>query len=179
MEISRPGPAKRKARLKNGAPRSTAMEPFTSEGQKGAVATFGRLNFTRRSRTTGGKCQLRRLARVAQAIEVIEKDIQSEKLRSHTSTAPHKVWVQQAASGLPRRDLAAEFAVEETRGADQRQVGQCLRGITEEPGLRVEFFGVQSQRVGIAQQLLELQVRLLHPSGPGQALDVPERAGGE
>jgi len=45
MLISKPGPAKRSTRLNNGALASTATLPLTSEGQKGAVAVLGRLNF--------------------------------------------------------------------------------------------------------------------------------------
>ncbi|MNL40556.1 hypothetical protein D3C87_1629120 [compost metagenome] len=47
------------------------------------------------------------------------------------------------------------------------------------PGVAVELFGVQPQRVGVAQQLFELQMSLFHPTGAGQAFDVPEGARGE
>ncbi|KPY88200.1 macrolide ABC transporter ATP-binding protein [Pseudomonas syringae pv. spinaceae] len=46
-------------------------------------------------------------------------------------------------------------------------------------GMAVELFGIQTQRVGVTQQLLELQVRLLYPTGAGQAFDIPERTGHE
>src|SRR5690242_7219066 len=67
-------------------------------------------------------------------------------------------------------------AVEVERGADQRQVGQ---GLGEVPLLfpgAADLLGVQAQMVGVSEHFLERQTRLLEPPGPGERLDVPERA---
>ncbi|MNT08485.1 hypothetical protein D3C72_1432290 [compost metagenome] len=56
---------------------------------------------------------------------------------------------------------------------------QRLRRVAHVPPMAVELFGIQPQRVGVPEQLFELQVGLVELAGAGQAFDVPERAGGE
>ncbi|RMS09672.1 hypothetical protein ALP72_05644 [Pseudomonas coronafaciens pv. coronafaciens] len=82
-------------------------------------------------------------------------------------------------SRLPERLPASQFAVQKTGRADQRQMTQGLRCVAQMPRVTVELFGIQPQRVGVTQQLLELQMRLLDPPGTGQTFHVPERAGHE
>ncbi len=58
-------------------------------------------------------------------------------------------------------------------------MAQCLGRVAQVSAVGVELFGIQPQRIGITQQLFEFQVRLLDPSGTGQAFDIPEGAGGK
>src|SRR5215831_7915506 len=72
--------------------------------------------------------------------------------------------------------LGVKGAVEVKRGADQRQVGQCLG---EVPLLRsgaADLLGVQAEVVAVGEHLLERQPRLVQAPGAGERLDVPERA---
>ncbi len=43
---------------------------------------------------------------------------------------------------LPKRLATIEFAIEKTRGADQGQVAQSLRGVAQVVAVAVELFGV-------------------------------------
>src|SRR5690606_4143308 len=75
---------------------------------------------------------------------------------------------------LPHGLLAIELAIQEARRADQRQMAQRLGRIAQVMAMNVELFGVKPQRIGITQQLFELQMRLFNPASPGQAFNVPE-----
>ena len=75
---------------------------------------------------------------------------------------------------LPHRLLAIELAIQEACRADQRQMAQRLGRVAQMMAVNIELFGIQPQWIGVAQQLFELQMRLLDAPCPGQALDVPE-----
>ena len=81
----------------------------------------------------------------------------------------------------PCNAAAAEAPVEVEGGADQRQVGEGLREVTQGLAARPGLLGVQPDVVAVAQHLLEPQAGLgqagrVDPSGPGQGLDQPEAA---
>ena len=61
----------------------------------------------------------------------------------------------------------AEGAVEVERGADQRQVGECLREVALLVAGAADLLGVQAEVVGVGEHLLEGQPRVV---------DAPARA---
>jgi hypothetical protein len=58
-------------------------------------------------------------------------------------------------------------------------VGKGLGKVAEVFTTWSEFFGIETEMVGIAEGLVEQEASLLEISGPGNALDIPERAHGE
>ena len=66
--------------------------------------------------------------------------------------------------------------VEVDGGADQRQVRERLREIAELFAGRPHLLGVQAEMVGVGEHLLKREPRRVQAAGPGQCLDVPERA---
>ena len=74
---------------------------------------------------------------------------------------------------------AGEHSVEIGCGADEREMGECLGKVSEELTVGTNFLGVETQVVGVAEELFEKKLRLLQFTGPCETFDVPERAGGE
>ena len=72
-----------------------------------------------------------------------------------------------------------ELAVEVDRRADQRQVAEGLREVPQLLAGTADLLGVQAEVVGVGMHLLERQPGVVEPPGPGQGIDVPERAQGE
>ena len=59
----------------------------------------------------------------------------------------------------------AELVVQVDRGADERQVAECLREVAELLAGAADLFGVQAEVVGVGVHLLERQPRLVEPPG--------------
>src|SRR5215470_17137462 len=74
------------------------------------------------------------------------------------------------------RRSVIELVVEVDRGADQRQVAEGLREVAELLAGAADFLGVQAEMVGVGVHLLEAQPCVVEPPGPGQRVDVEERA---
>ena len=71
-------------------------------------------------------------------------------------------------------------AVQVERGADQGEMGESLRKISQGLTAMTGLFRVEANMVGKAEHPLENQSRLLEPrpvvaTGPGQRLDQPKR----
>src|ERR1700722_17319071 len=79
----------------------------------------------------------------------------------------------------PRGLATRERAVQISRSADQRQMRQGLRIISEVLSAPSQLLRIQPDVVGIAQHLLKNQPRLIQLSGACEALDEPERTGRE
>src|SRR3569832_814244 len=82
---------------------------------------------------------------------------------------------------MPLLAFLSERAVEVEGGADQSQVGEGLRKVSERFADRSGLFGIESEVVGIPEHLLEDQpgaVELLavEPAGAGHRLHQPEGA---
>src|SRR6202011_5174666 len=69
-----------------------------------------------------------------------------------------------------------ELVVQVDRGADQRQMTECLREVADLLAREPYFLGVQAEMVGVGLHLLEGKHRVIQASGPGQRVHVPERA---
>src|SRR5262252_10019241 len=72
--------------------------------------------------------------------------------------------------------LGVKGAVEVKRGADQRQVGQCLGEVPLLLAGAADLLGVQAEMVAVGEHLLERQPRLVQAPGTGERLHVPKRA---
>lgn len=59
---------------------------------------------------------------------------------------------------------------------DQRQMRQRLREVAKREAALIKLLGVQPKVVGVVQQFLKLNARLIDKICPRQALDVPEGA---
>src|SRR5438105_3686127 len=97
---------------------------------------------------------------------------------------PHKMsqmTFRTARSTLPPRGAAlaaslVELAVEVDGGADQRQMAEGLREVAELLTGAADLLGEQAQVVGVGLHLLERKPGVVEPPGPGQGVDIPERA---
>src|ERR1700722_1899787 len=78
-----------------------------------------------------------------------------------------------------RATLAVEGLVQVDRGADQGQVGEGLGEVAPRLARGPELLGEQAQVVAGGEHLLGGAPGFVRAPGPGQALDVPERAEAE
>ena len=67
-----------------------------------------------------------------------------------------------------------ETFVEGPGGADEGDVGQGLREITEVFAARAELLGVEAEVVGIAEGFFKDETGLLQIVTAGEALDIPK-----
>jgi hypothetical protein len=83
-----------------------------------------------------------------------------------------------AGGSLPRNgaSVAVQGAVQVRRRADQGQMGEGLREVAQGLPRSADLLRVQAEVVGVGEHLLEDGPGFLQPAGPGERLDVPERA---
>src|SRR6266851_8466990 len=71
---------------------------------------------------------------------------------------------------------AVQRTVEVDSRADQRQVGEGLREVSQRLSRRANLLGVEPEMVGVGEHLFEDHPSLPDSAGPGERLDIPERA---
>src|SRR4051794_2322560 len=69
-----------------------------------------------------------------------------------------------------------ELIVQVDRRADEREMAERLREVTDLLPRRPDLLGVKTKVVGVGQHLLESQSRVVQATGARQRVDVPERA---
>src|SRR2546425_911010 len=72
--------------------------------------------------------------------------------------------------------LARKDSIEICRGADQRQMRECLGEVAEMLPAWTNLLRVEPQMVGVSQKFLKQQLSLFQLPSARQAFDVPKRA---
>src|SRR5258708_28826246 len=78
-------------------------------------------------------------------------------------------------SSRPLRMGPVQAPVKLERGADQREMGQCLWKIAQRFATDRDFFRVKADMVGIGQHFLEYKPSFVHSSRSHECFRVPER----
>ena len=63
--------------------------------------------------------------------------------------------------------------------ADQREMRKRLWKVPKVLSIGAEFLRIKTKMVGVSQELFKQQLRPFELAGTGEALDIPERAGGK